>query len=200
MIDLQAFCEKPDGLRYYLQAPFAHRGYLYASNGHILVRVPAPEHAGTVCEHKPAEASVKMFAELQVGTYAAIPPLQVPRLCKPCKGAGHYLQTYCRTCQGEGEVHTRHGNYRECKPCAGTGNLATPDGDDQTCRACYGHGRESARLAIGAAVFEVNYLMMIKVLPDHKFAAGAFDKTAHFVFTGGEGLLMPMRIPAGVQA
>lgn len=196
MIDLQSFCERPEGMRYYLQAPFNHRGYLYASNGHILVRIPAPEHADTVSPHKPAETSVKMFAELQVGSYAAIPPLQVPRLCRHCKGAGHYRQTYCPTCKGQGEIYVRRRVYNKCKPCEGLGQLASPDGDDQTCYACFGLGRDSARTVVGDVGFQVNYLMMIKALPDHQFAPSLFEKPAHFVFTGGEGLLMPMRATA----
>lgn len=196
MIDLQSFCERPDGLRYYLQAPFAHLGHVYATNGHILVRTPAPEHADVAFGHKPAEQAVKMFAELPQLTYGAIPPLQVPRLCRHCKGAGHYLQTYCPTCQGEGEIYVNRRKYSKCQPCEGLGQLAAPDGDDHTCFACFGYGRDSASQQVGSTFYQVNYLMMIKALPDYQFAASAFDKVAHFVFTGGEGLLMPMRAPA----
>ena len=50
---------------------------------------------------------------------------------------------------------------------------------------------------VGGTSYADNYLEMIKALPGYKFYPAKYDgKTPTlFTFDGGEGLLMPLRVP-----
>ena len=54
MIDLQRFCANESDPRPYLRAPFKRGSWVYATNGHVCVRVPAATMpAATECDKAP---------------------------------------------------------------------------------------------------------------------------------------------------
>jgi hypothetical protein len=194
-VDLQRFCWAND-YRKYLRQPWAHKGWMYASNGHILVRVPSPEHAETVFAEKVAESAVGMLADSGEREYAPLPAFTLGPVCECCKGVGTVKQSKCPDCDGEGEFD--HGEYTyHCKECDGEGWIDDPAGEERECDACYGFGTESKRIDFGGIGYQARYLRLIKDLPGLVFSPGTRAdettiKAAHFTFDGGEGLLMPM--------
>jgi hypothetical protein len=199
-VDLQRFCSRDDDLREYLRKPWAHKGYLYASNGHICVRIPAPDQAAAVFPHKVAESAAGLF-DREHGGHAPLPAFDPAKSCDLCGGTGRTRRAKCPECDGEGEFS--HGtHWYDCRECDSEGVVDASDGEGEPCDcgACDGLGARQtfARLAPGIG-YDARYLAWIKALPGAMFVIGSsVDNTsgtrpAHFIFDGGEGVLMPMR-------
>jgi hypothetical protein len=191
---LRAFCDKS---RDKVCAPFTFEGFTYATNGHILVRVPrlpdVPEWEAV------NEQAANLFALVDMAKAKAalteIPDFGEPERepCKWCKGTGKI--TTCPECDGEGEVALDSGYHEyecECLTCFGDGKVS---GGAEICPQCKGVGSLAgvAKIAIGEVLFGSQYLTMIKALPDAKIAPLDPLNGNYFVFEGGEGMLMPMR-------
>lgn len=195
-INLKRFCASTDDDRACLREPWPHKGWMYATNGHIIVRVPAPDHAGTVAEHDIAERAVGIFAKCEADGHAPLPRLALGQKCNVCRGTGHVYTVKCGECD-DGEF--QHGSHTyECKECEGTGRAESTKaggGEKTTCIGCHGKGYCGFnRVPIGdkGAGYDAVYLSWIRALPNAVFAPGEAEKTAHFKFDGGEGCLMPM--------
>jgi hypothetical protein len=196
-VDLQRFCWAND-YRKHLRQPWAHKGWMYASNGQILVRVPAPEHAETVFAEKVAESAVGMLADIGGREYAPLPAFTLGAVCEYCKGVGTIKQSKCPDCDGDGQFD--HGDHSyDCKACDGEGWINDTAGEDRECYACDGFGTHSKSINFGGGIgYQARYLHLIEDLPGLLFSPGTCvdqttTKPAHFTFDGGEGLLMPMR-------
>lgn len=167
MIDLQQFCAGPDD-REYLRTPFSKGDYSYATNGHIMVRVPRDPSLG---ECKRPDLPVEppfvnlddaKFAKITHGTLPILPPDR---------------QEHCEDCDGRGSEHDCPDCQCDCQSCGGTGK--------QTVRP-----RISTEIA--GRVVNLRYALMVLALPGVEVAAA--DKgPLLFRFDGGVGVVMPIR-------
>lgn len=206
MIDLDQFCslDSPNSI----STPWSEGDFTYASNGHLLVRIPRrddiPEKIGA-----PSIQGTSLGAGFHKtpGEWIAVPKLEIIKEdCRYCKGRGK--QYTCPECDGEGEVglHTDWSDYGEhtCETCGGNGQLSkdhwlrlmprnsNPAGED--CHACDGTGKkydDGTDVKVGGALFTDILLAQIATLPGCEI--GVVDKLspAIFRFDGGDGLLMP---------
>ena len=196
-MDLQKFCST-DSFRININKPFSKGDYTYATNGHIMVRVSKVEGIGEqeTSDTIKAVNPVPLFSDIENLVYVPIPdiPPTTYEQCQRCEGAGK-LKT-CPECDGDGFVcfTNRYSDYEcDCETCGGTGKLA---GDQETCGKCIGTGKIAKRefTIVGGQKYDNKYLSMIKELPDCEIAETGGLKAAHFKFTGGDGLLMPVEI------
>ena len=199
-MNLQDFCSK-DSTRLSINAPWSVGEYTYATDGHILIRVPRlPDVPGNPA----APGTEKLFAE----TVAAGEWLDVSDLpdieydsCKECNGTGKQ-GAICDKCDGEDHrsYPTCEDGSVECEDCDGTG-LGKADGEI-ICEDCSGSGKQKKKqpVKIGKEHVDARLLRLIKDLPGIKVANS--EKTLGpliFRFDDGDGLVMPMRPPSDRQ-
>ena len=167
-IDLTVFCSGPD--RPIFMTPWTRDGYTYATDGHVLVRVPhwddipnndkAPDVAGRYAFKKPVAEPVE------------IPALPPPEL-EPCP--------WCDD-EEDGE---------ECFGCTEARNCTGWKGG--------GIVRKRVEVTVGGVLYADRYIELIKELPGLKFYPAPYSganrkaNAAYFTFDGGDGLLMPLK-------
>ncbi|BAK75787.1 hypothetical protein NH8B_0955 [Pseudogulbenkiania sp. NH8B] len=191
---LQRFCA-PAGDYRGIDKPIRRGGFIYATNGHVLVRVADSPDIECSSEHAPLPTLDSLAEEA-----AALPdykPLHIhlppPTTCGACDGHGKV--SACNVCNGEGEF--RHGRHSyECRECDGHGFFGSTAGTI-ACTHCdgTGHGPYQRVVVEREAGFARHYLALIQTLPNVKFAANAKDPIhgiAGFLFDGGVGALMPL--------
>lgn len=170
MIDLKQFCST-DRHREYLHNPINRGAYTYASNGHVLVRVPVH---GDYADTEKVQNLERLFADFFRPEGMAEIEVDIP--------APNTVLIACRECDGRGKEH-------ECPDCT------------CECEFCEdGKVDKSAKheVQIGAALFDAKYIRQMMALPGFRFCAAPIkDQAAPFIFDGGEGLVMPMRYGAG---
>ena len=186
-IDLQSFCAKDD-IRTYLMTPFVLDGHTYATNGHILVRVPGggpdPEQA---LPETVRQAVRRMFAT-EYTDFEPLPEIPPPQLCPECNGTGQVDEYECEDCNGNGEF--THGNYEyDCKECDGSGKVKGGECQEYGCWS----GQMLQPIQVGAGLFDARYLRLIAALPNARIRAVGPEEPAAFIFDGGEGRVMPCR-------
>ena len=197
-MDLQKFCSK-DSIRININKPFSEGIYTYATNGHIIVRVPRIEGVGeqeTSDKFNPVKPE-PLFASIPDYPYFTIPDIPEPSFdeCSKCAGTGKVK--VCPECDGDGEVHfsTRYNNYDcDCETCGGDGVFVKGKGNENTCEKCDGEGKIYKRensIASGR-LYQNIYLSWLKELPECLLAETPGLAPGHFKFTGGDGLLMPL--------
>jgi hypothetical protein len=206
MLDLNKFCSK-SMLRMQLHLPWSVGDFSFATNGYIIVRVPGrPNIAG----RDDAPKAEKLFADHLSGKAPTGSPPDISAFksetCPACLGSGAVMP--CDDCEGEGVTHGE-----ECDACEGEGLTAIPDGEDpkdqEECLICDGSGsvfdlprgnHTSVEVAPGHYV-AARYLAVLNSLPSTvwNIADRASDSPIPFWFDGGDGLLMPTRIPEGHQ-
>ena len=186
-IDIQSFCAKDD-IRSYLMTPFVIDGYTYASNGHIIVRVPGGEpDPGQTLPEPVRQAVLKMFAT-EYTDYEPLPEIPPPQLCSECAGTGEVEEYECEDCDGHGEF--THGNHEYCcKECDGSGKV--PGGECPKYGCWSGQMRQPIR--VGPAFIDGRYLRLIAALPNARIRVVGPEAAAAFLFDGGEGRVMPCR-------
>jgi len=177
--------------------PFSWGDYSYATNGHILVRVPrltdVPEWEAL------NEKVVVIFDAVDFPAANAalveIPDFKQPdpEVCIICKGRGKISN--CPECDGEGEVtvgNDFHDYECECLTCFGEGKVF---GNDAICSECNGTGNKKtfAKVQVGMTFFSSHYLTMLRELQGIKVSATSELGPQYFKWDGGDGLLMPMR-------
>jgi hypothetical protein len=174
MIDLQSFCGD-DTTREFLSAPFRAGGFVYASNGHIIVRVA--DRAGVADLRADIAAWFKAGAPLAVFHADA-------RFAPPPLGALDRLPRFdkiaCILCQGERLV-----DGRECFVCDG-----------------YGFDYRMASVSYAGVAFNARYMRLVLELPGAELArpvvyefGGHEVEALPFRFTGGIGALCSLRSP-----
>lgn len=198
MIDLQQFCSRGDDPRSYLRQPWTFNGHRYGCNGHILVRIPAPNEPNEPEAHELAEKAEQLVLVRAAVSknYIALPPFPAPKRCLGCGGDGQRLMVKCEDCDGDGYFERGRHEY-QCKECDGDGFL---DADEDTegaamrdCPECRGIGYHSAAAPVADCSYDVIYLRLLANLPGLRICTHGYDHGAHFAFDGGEGLLMPRR-------
>lgn len=164
MIDLQPFCMKGKG-KFDLAAPFVLGGVRYASDGRILVGVPAPGelNAEGMFPQDVSDKIARPAAELLL-PWPAIevpPPQEVD--CSLCSGMGS-----CPTCE------------QDCPDCHGTGKEMSDVGEVEL-----GPQTHVAN----------KYFRLVAALPgEKKWHQPEPLKAIYFCFDGGEGALIPMKV------
>ncbi len=160
-MDLTPFCSK-DKVRFYLLAPWTRAGHMFASDGTVMVRVPA--RAG-VAEQKLAPDAGQLFQRYGVAGHRPAPAIVLPAL-----------------------------NERACEECSGAGKFE----DWGDCFCCDGVGRVDDDIQVGwsfgGVAYSQHYIRLIWALPELRLPT-AFPKhrPMHFLFAGGDGLVMPLR-------
>jgi hypothetical protein len=198
MIDLKPYC-LTEKFRPYLAAPFSIGEFTYATNGHVLVRVPrredAPEYAGP----RKLEAMLASLAGPH-GPASAIPDLKTilqTKKCDVCDGSGWVAQ--CEKCGGDGFIECCEcGQEKDCEDCSETGHFPAKAGEDDAkiCEDCAGKGVEFSEQYVALSdknVFQVKYLNLILELPKVEIALADEQSPSVFFFEGGCGLIMGCR-------
>lgn len=165
MIDLQAFCanHRTDE-RAYLWNPFQNGPCVYATNGHMIVRIPRDEapHIGPCLK---APSSVGQLFETAFALEGEFSPLPTPDMLPA---------------------------NRACLDCDGTG-LDPQSDDDDYCFTCGGLGIMADAQDIGDAAFKLPYVRLMASLPNARIRTHGPTKPAAILFDGGQALLMPYR-------
>ena len=215
-LDLSRFCANDLDERDYLHTPWRRGQWVYATNGHLAIRVPAAAYpdVAEVTEKVPNLGA--MFDKTMTGRdleYLLLPPVPKLRECYDCDGKGKVRAIKCVDCT-DGEFV--HGEYLyTCKNCerspGGEGWEHLPDHCEartnevlRTCHTCDGLGfdRRQGCMQLGPAKYSNVYLAMFAALPQVRVCPGtaARDKydderelPAIFTFDGGHGMLMPFR-------
>lgn len=163
MIDLQPFCST-DPLRPYLQKPFSRGEWTYATNGHVLVRVPK-------------------VADIPEGETAAEKVMTNIRPDADVSHLGEFIlpepeEIDCPTCEGRGTEHDCPDCECGCDACDSSGR-AWKKNSVSLRGAVFDARYLSFVTALPNLTFQTNC---------HKTAPSLFK------FDGGEGVIMPMRI------
>lgn len=165
MINLQSFCGNDREIRTHLRAPFELDGYVYATNGHLLVRVPAGGYPGNEPFqnglHPKNVIDLVADALAAEGEYIAFPEMQEPAKCSRCNGTG----------------------------------IDPDDDEDgpEDCWDCAGSGYERTIKKVGDTTFGAHYVWRLSQLPGATIKPRGMKKAAAIKFDGGEALLMPCR-------
>jgi len=193
-MNLQDFCAKDEQKQNRLSKPFSHGKYSFASDGHMLIRVP---RLLEVTKGLPDFMESK-FTEFVTGDcLTPIPDYeQEKKKCSICRGTGKVEE--CPECKGIGEVYFQniYNDYEfECLTCNGHGEVS---GGKNACEECEGTGQvyadRWAGIDIGNKRIGLRLLDKIKELPGVMLGNCSGDDKAPvmFRFDGGDGLLMPM--------
>ncbi|HEX5320598.1 MAG TPA: hypothetical protein VFW46_15650 [Stellaceae bacterium] len=165
MIDLKPFCSN-ESWRPYLHKPFADGEWVYATNGHICVRVPRNTHDAV--PEKNAPDAKRLFDIAGCGQELVdLPKIDLPET----------IFSPCSECHGRGTEHDCPDCECACESCGGTGDTIS-----------------EISVSLAGAVFLARYIKLMQALPAPvKIEANRLDhnKPLFFVFEGGQGLLMP---------
>lgn len=197
---LSVFC---DSSRHEIEKPFSLGPWSYATNGHLVVRVPRADDVPEWDAINERAQALFDRVDMAAAEAALIEIPELPKvettLCTTCAGQGRVKE--CPECDGEGEVElesSHHRYFNTCKTCNGDGLIGAADNvdDKKICTACHGTGKKTptVRVPLGATGFSLRYLSMLKAIPGMRIAPLHITDAAYFRFDGGEGLLMPMSV------
>jgi hypothetical protein len=165
-IDLQLFCANERDIRSFLWVPFSRGGYVYATNGHLAVRVPADGYTGYCVDSEPGrhpKTIERPFDEAFAGTID--------------------FQS----------LHTLPAMV-DCNFCNGTGVIDDSDEGPNDCVFCGGSGKDHNAQLVGNAHYALHYLHLLNKLPGLRIAPRGVSTMAALTFDGGQALLMPVRV------
>lgn len=168
-MNLEPFCADPD-TRPSLATPFSWKGYDYATDGRIMIRVPSTgEHSE---RGDTPNAHVEKYISRECGEFIELPPFD-PWTAED--------MTPCETCGGFGGGETADD---ECPDCKGWG---------------HGTGRKDiVKIEFLGGHISDYYLSKIANLPQVRIAkcipwAKEDGAVYMFTFDGGDGVIMGMR-------
>lgn len=192
-------CGKP----WTYSAPGSSDIFTYATNMHVMIRVPAMPEVPT---NRDAPNRPDLLFIVKPGAiYLELKPHSLEKApCEKCTGSGRLpAQMICPQCEGEGDVPQAIDDDEcdECAKCRGDGTIDDPV-KKEACYDCYGEGskyRESVPLDNGDGImgdyFNPALLDKILTLPGPiMIHIPGNEKAAHFTFAGGEGLIMPVKV------
>lgn len=162
-IDLLPFVANKWEVREYLQTPWRDGEWVYATNAHIAVRLPADTYSA-------AERSEKQ-------------PNNLPAL----------FNTWHRNVEGEFLLMPPLPDNKQCPECHGSGQWPDSEDDPEACWRCNGSGFWAEPFDIGDAAFALRYLHLLSKLPQVRIRPNGPHQAAALIFAGGEALLMPCR-------
>ena len=145
--------------------------FTYATNGHIMVRIPRLAEVPECSDAPDVEGIVMPLLADQTET-APLPAYELPKVDK----------NECRTCEGRGLEHDCPDCECKCDDCDGTG------------------GGVRAQISIGmfGAIYKLDYIKLLwMTLPGLRFSVRPpKEGPAKFIFDGGGvGAIMPMSSP-----
>jgi hypothetical protein len=200
---IQKFCEM--GSCRELGEPVCWKGFVYATDGKIAIRVRAEKgepngvkkiyFIDAIDEYLKKE-SKKEYVPLDIELPAAIP-------CDSCEGKYVAPQNcegkdvapqQCTECDGTGKVECPTcGHDMDCEDCDGDGYESSSD-ETVICNKCNGTGEGVLPVEIGKTKFQRRYLALLQSLPGPVEIAIDPDpeKEALFRFSEGAGVIMPM--------
>lgn len=163
-MDLQIYCGN-DFLRDYLSKPFTAGEFTYATNGHIMVRLPKLDSIP-----KQTKEGVDWNAPLKGLDEATFSPLSHSAIPEHALGE-------CEKCDGRGSKHDCPDCECGCDGCNGSG---------------FGYPKIST--TIRGAIYDMRYVAMMLSLPGVEVAdKTAKEMPLLFKFDGGVGAIMPRR-------
>lgn len=204
---LQRYCASVDDTREHLKRPFRAGAWVYATNGHICVRVPESTLPAEplAADQKINHSAPALFDKwMTAAAYAPLPKLDELQSCYSCSGKGWHWAYRCEGCT-DGEFMHRGHSYecQECEnePCWPAGWITRHSAADRKptdvakeCALCRGRGFDAGRVELNGVPFELGYVHWAARLPGVLFKNGAKEEPACFRFDGGgEALLMPLR-------
>lgn len=198
-MDIAKFCATNDP-RDYLLKPMRHEGYLYATNGHIAVRIaddPAID-AEPMPQSMLNTIMLKMAEDAEERTWQPVPAIDKSSLrnCPHCDGTGRAAR--CPACDGEGEFE-HYGNWYDCKCCDGDGYVVPQHNiDGSACRFCAGSGKDANQSReISGVHIAARYLNLISAeAPGAEIGISSNPLgIQYFRAPGVIGIVMPMHSP-----
>lgn len=192
---LAMFASKTDPREWTLK-PFQIGSFVYATNGHWAVRLPADSlEADDSITSNIKNKIEAMFDSAQVDGFVPLPKVEDPGACDYCNGYGVGVSHECDSCDGKG-AFMRNGYKYECQSCDGGGSIFSADKTGTAvCPHCSGLGVPDycGVTKIGNAAYANRYLWLLRNLPGVEIAPDGPDKPARIRFDGCEGALMPCR-------
>ena len=192
--DLMKFCGGPD--RKAMSTPFSIGSFTYATNGHIMVRIPRLSDISERSDAPNADGMIEKYFGYEYFPLPDVSPIKmIP--CRDCEGTGRFKK--CPECDGSGIVEFENDSNSydfTCKTCNGGGKFK--EGEEFDCEKCGGTGKIAERESIETSGrhYDKKYILLLKTLPDCKLAFAKNLDPAHFNFTGGDGLIMALRWPS----
>lgn len=193
MTNITRFCAT-DSYRPWMNSPLRRDGFLYATNGHIAVRMQ-DDGAVYAGEHDDGKVVIALFAKCEAleYTWVAVPKVEADKICTHCGGTGK--TSACPDCDGAGEFDYGHHTY-DCQECGGTGAVPPIRGaKTNICEGCCGTG---IHWHDGADVAHAHYAKRYLRLIADQFPGAEIgvpqDEMAAAMWRCGDviGLLMPM--------
>jgi hypothetical protein len=171
LINLEKFYSS-DPTRENVARPFSFDGWTYATNGHVVVRVPKRDD---IAENPaaPNDHAAALFDKCaKKRRYKPAPSFE---LSEPFEWEE---QIECICCASSGRRHHDCPTCKcECKICSGRGKIAI---------------RRFGTVAIGTAYYSSKYISWLQSLPKLELGPPHKKNPLPFRFGGGEGLLMPV--------
>lgn len=181
-IDLTPFCSDDPHCRYAIDKPWVIDGWRNATDGKIIVRVPAPgEPNYTVTE--PGRGRCPKTDDVLPAVDGKWLPWPTVEPCSKCSASG---KVGCDQCGGDGECDQCSCKHlHECGHCDGTGQV--------TCKACHDPG--GFDFMFGETEISRHYAMLVRALPGpvEYLPASKKEGKVRFRFAGGEGAVMGFR-------
>lgn len=165
---IQTFCAVND-VRGTLCAPFTVCAHTYATNGFIIIRVPAiPGVDELAADNRYAQTTPKLAWPTAGAQWQPLPELPQPDgNCPRCGGAGRLVE--CPKCEDG-----RDENHDWCEHCDGQGELpaGSGEGDGYECSNCRGTGKHWMPVAmfIATGYYHIPFLARIDDLPSPEIA------------------------------
>lgn len=200
MIDLQKFCAA-DSYRTNINKPFSRGDFTYATNGHIMIRVPRIDSIGEqeISDKFKIIEPEKLFAAVKDHPFHLIPdiPPLITKECARCGGSGKLH--ICPECDGDGVVYfsNAYNDYTcDCETCGGDSYVNNDKSEPVICAKCDGSGKitEKSHSMASGRYYDNLYLTWLKELPNCMLAEADGLEAGYFSFTGGDGLIMPLQI------
>ena len=198
MIDLTKLCDEQfAGDRKYIETPFSIGAHSYATNGHIIVRVPRRPDVPDVSPWF-ADKVLALVKSVDYDTvYVDLPPFADPpvKSCTTCKDQKFVVS--CSECNGTAlKTCPCCGGEMECKACDGglvPANADTPDA--LTCPDCDGEIKydRAVRVVFGKILLAPRYAVLLRELPGIQIAIHNDPVfPIPFRFDGGIGIIAPI--------
>lgn len=188
---IKRFCGKEKSFNYRIKEPAVYGGYLYATDGRILIRMPC-DGPNTPDDQEKKFPDMSGFFKEFPAVEEIIAKDDTKADCSECGGDGK-TSVDCVECRGTGDVFcpTCEGEMN-CKACGGNGFMA----GSSVCPACNGEGG-GMRGWFGNRLLDWQYRRMLEALPGLKCqTSGAPGDNMYFMFGGGDGIIAPMRTEA----
>jgi hypothetical protein len=182
-IDLKPFCDPDPDSRYGLDEPWVVDGWRVATDGKVIVRVPATGEQDSPARDD-GKRRPKQIRDILPPLNAAESDWQPWPSISPCANCMGVGKDTCETCNGSGTCdHCRCRNEHDCGDCDGEGLT--------TCKVCTQKGGLDHRF--GVAEIALHYAHLISRLPSVSYLpATSHESALRFRFDGGEGAIMPL--------